>query len=81
MNEPFYITVLHKGAEINLPAQLELLGYTYRFRVTVEGGEIFIEKDEEGEYRAILPAGSKLNGTIDTTLLQAIISSIKTILA
>lgn len=81
MNEPFYITVLYKGKEINLPAQLELLGYTYRFHVTVEGEEILLEKDEEGDYRAISRAGNKLNNTIDTTMLQAIISAIKKILA
>jgi len=81
MNEPFYITVSYKGKEIDFPAQLEMFGYTYRFRVTVESQEVFIEKDEEGDYRAILQAGSSFNNAIDPALLKAIISSLKTILA
>lgn len=81
MNEPFYITVSHKGKEIDFPAQLEIFGYTYRFRITIENREILIEKDEEGDYRAILQAGSSSNNAIDPVLLKAIISSLKTILA
>jgi len=81
MTEPFYITVHHKGAEKNFPAQLQLSGYTYRFRVLVENQEIFIEKDEEGEYRAITHGDNKTGNLIDKALIEAIISSLKTILA
>ena len=81
MKEPFYINTSYKGKEINIPAQLESFGYTYRFRVIIDNQEIFIEKDEEGGYRAILHSVSGSNNEIDSALLEAVIASLTKILA
>jgi hypothetical protein len=54
MDEPFLIPVSYKGVEREFEATLQVLGYTHRFNVQVEGAEVIFERDEEGQYRAIV---------------------------
>ena len=80
MDEPFIITVNYKGIEREFEARLQVLGYTHRFHVAVEGTETLFERDEEGNYRAIIPPEN--TGKIpDTALLQIIAQAIERILA
>jgi len=80
MDEPFIITVNHNGAERAFEASLRVFGYSHRFHVIVEGTEVLFERDEEGNYRAIIPPEN--TGTIpDTGLLQSIARAIEQILA
>ena len=80
MDEPFLIAVDYKGVQREFEARLQVLGFTHRFLVDVEGTEVFFERDEEGSYRAIIPPETK--GKIpETGLLQAIAGAIEKILA
>ncbi|MBE7169235.1 MAG: hypothetical protein INR73_01510 [Williamsia sp.] len=83
MEEPFTLPVSYKGKEQDYEAQLELRGYTYRIRVTVEGQDVYYERDEEGAFRAIIPtdAPSKETRIPEAGLLQAIAQKIKAVLA
>ncbi len=80
MDEPFIITITYKGAEQGFTAILQVLGYTHRFHVSVEGIEVIFERDEEGQYRAVIPP-EKETKKIDTLLLQSIAKEIENILA
>lgn len=82
MEEPFVITVVHNGHTIDLDAQLVRMGYTYKFKVIVQGEEVFFEPDEEGSFRAVLPynASEKAGKLIEAGLLQTIADKIKEIL-
>lgn len=84
MTDPFIIVVQSKGIERQFEAELEIIGYTHRFRVALaEGVEVFFERDEEGHYRAILPPESQENARhtfTDTALLKAIAEKIEEIL-
>jgi hypothetical protein len=80
MNEPFIITVIHRGTEREFEAVLQVLGYTHRFNVRVDGAEVYFERDEEGRYRAIIPPEKEAKN-IDTVLLQNIAKTIEDILA
>ncbi|MDR3714872.1 MAG: hypothetical protein P4L51_18835 [Puia sp.] len=80
MNEPFIITVIHKGAEREFEATLQVIGYTHRFSVMVDGTELYFERDEEGRYRAVAPPGREIQ-RMDAVLLQSIAREIENILA
>ena len=79
MEDQFDLTVEHNGQELHFDTQFMRMGYTHKFKVVVEGQEVFFEPDEEGSYRAILPAGidEKLKRSIDMSLLQQIAHTIK----
>ena len=80
MDEPFLIAVEHKGTQREFEARLQVLGFTHRFLVDVDGTEMFFERDEEGCYRAIIPPEN--TGKIpETGLLQSIAGAIEKILA
>ena len=79
MEESFVLTIDHNGKQLNLETLFMPVGYTHKFKVMVEGLEIFFEPDEEGYYRAVLPPGidEKTRRGIDTELLQSIATTIK----
>lgn len=86
MDEPFLIPVSYKGKEWEFEATLQILGYTHRFNVLVEGAEVIFERDEEGQYRAIvsqeaLAARGKGARGIDPGLLEHIALQIEQILS
>jgi len=73
MTEPFTITVPYKGAEKEIEIQLQLTGYTHRFKALLEGVEVFFEPDEERQYRAVIPPEQeKAARAIDPQLFQAV---------
>jgi hypothetical protein len=80
MDEPFIITIQHKGKERDLEASLQVFGYSHRFHVLVDGSDIIFERDEEGQYRAIIAPEAETKN-IDTGLLQSIATAIAGILA
>lgn len=82
MDEPFYLTVKHKGKEKDYEAQLVMTGYTHKFVVQVDDVELWYERDEEGAYRAILPptVTDKQAASLDKELVQIIANKIEQIL-
>ncbi len=78
--EEFELPVLYKGKELMFPTTLQLVGYTYRLVVDVNGQKIHFEPDEERNYRAVLnyeDAHKAIN--IDQGLVTAILESIEKI--
>lgn len=74
------IPVNYKGAERVFEASLQVLGYTHRFHVQVEGTEVLFERDEEGRYRAIVSQETGVK-RMDPALLESIALAIEAILA
>lgn len=83
MEEPFTLRVAYKGQEQDYEAQLQLRGYSYQIRVTVEDIGVLYERDEEGAFRAIIPADAvEKNAKLpEAGLLQAIAQKIEAVLA
>jgi hypothetical protein len=83
MTEPFLITVPYKGAEKEIEVQLQVTGYTHRFRVLMDNGaEVLFEPDEERQYRAIIPPEQgDLARSIDPVLLQAVAETLHEVLS
>ena len=73
---------MHQGRNQDYEARLELGGYTYRFRLTVENIDIFYERDEEGAFRAIIPVDiiAKETKMPEAGLLQAIAQKTEAVL-
>ncbi|HYK55626.1 MAG TPA: hypothetical protein VEV15_04045, partial [Flavisolibacter sp.] len=81
MEEGFEIPVPYKGKELLFPAQLVFFGWTHRIEVAMDGTRVCFERDEEGEWRALLSAGDlECNKTIDVELVKAITAAIENIL-
>jgi hypothetical protein len=81
MQENFDLPVNYKGQELFFSARLQQSRYSYRFAVEVYGHEFFYERDDEGNYRALLdPEQMEGNKKIDVELLQAIAEAIEAIL-
>jgi hypothetical protein len=83
MTDEFDLIIDYKGEQKHFPARLQLQGYTHKFKVMIEGKEIFFEPDEEGSYRALrMPwQDEKELQKIDQHLLRAIQEKIESILA
>ena len=78
MENPFEIPVLFKGKQLLYPAAVIRYGYVHRIQINVGGQVVYLEKDEEGSYRAI--AGAANTKELDKELIQAIVSSLEEIL-
>ena len=80
MEESFTIPVSYKGIDMEFEARLQVFGYSHRFLVSVEGTDVFFERDEEGHYRAVIPPehGSKVP---NASLLQHVAQAIEEILS
>jgi hypothetical protein len=70
MAESFTLVVNYKGKEYQLDSELRVYGYTHKIAIHIEGEEILFEPDEERNYRAVIPEGSKIE--IDIGLMHAI---------
>lgn len=81
MDQDFEIPVSYKNNELLIPAALRLQGYTYRIEAVVEGITLYFERDDAGEFRALLPPetadGVKLP---ETGLIAAIAASLNSLL-
>ena len=81
MDDTFEIPVMYKDMEMLFPARLLTFGYVHKFQVDVFGQEFFFEKDDNGEYRALIDPDKLEQGKKpDVELLKAIAASIESIL-
>jgi hypothetical protein len=80
MDEPFFIPCRYKGVDRQFTATFQAFGYTFRFHVDVDGTDVIFERDEEGNFRAIIPPDT-LKHPPDRNLLQEISAAIEQILA
>lgn len=83
MEEPFLLTVSYKGHDQDYEAQLLLRGYSYQIQVSVNGTDVFYERDDEGAFRAIISADAIEKGIKppEAGLLKAIALKIEAVLA
>jgi hypothetical protein len=69
----FEIPVRYKGEDLSIPAKVHRYGYTYKIEVEISGSKIFFERDNEGNWRALIAydeiAGEK---NVDRELLTAV---------
>ncbi len=78
MEEIFEIPVLYKGKELAFPAEVIRYGYVHRIKINVVEQIIYLEKDEEGNYRAIADIANTKE--LDKELIQVVVSSVEALL-
>ncbi|HEY4154855.1 MAG TPA: hypothetical protein VGM24_05500 [Puia sp.] len=74
MEESFTITVLDKGIEKELAGRLRISTYTYQFLFEIGDSEIILERDDEGNFRALgsqAVPGKKPDPSLVQTLIRA----------
>ena len=71
VDNTFMIDISYKGALLELPSELLLQGYIHKIKVMIGANEVFFEKDEEGNYRALLLQGQE-NERIDIALVSLV---------
>ena len=59
MEHNFELPVLHKGEELILNGRLVPTAYSYKLFIVVNGVELIIEKDDEGELRVLTQEGEE----------------------
>jgi hypothetical protein len=69
MQETIEIPVSYKGQELIFKAHTVKFGYVHHIVIDVNGTNITIERDEEGNYRALGDVDSK----VDVELVKAIV--------
>jgi hypothetical protein len=79
MDEPFFLPVTFKGIEHQFEALLRRRGYVAVLEVNVHDVLVIFERDEQSDWRAILPE-DQAGKTPDVELLRAIGETIKQIL-
>lgn len=73
MENEFEIPLTYKGKELALPARLLVQGYVYKIEVTIGETKVLYEKDDEGQWRALMePDDQHLHHGPDVGLLQEI---------
>ncbi len=73
MEETFEIPVNYKNQEFSFKAHILRYGYIHHIIVDVDGTNITIERDEEGNYRALVNPEKINDNKIDIELLEAIV--------
>jgi len=79
LEEPFFIPVSYKGKDLQFEATLQRRGYVYILAVDVYSTIVSFEKDEEGNWRALIPPEEK-GKTPDVELLRTIGETIEALL-
>jgi hypothetical protein len=75
IDEPFDLPVAYKGDDILFPSRLVKFGYQYAIHVDVYGQQLIIERDEEGQFRAMLQQPSQKSLPHD--LIRAIMDAVE----
>ncbi|WP_118976321.1 hypothetical protein [Taibaiella koreensis] len=72
MEHFFELPVNHNGEELLLKGRLVTFAYTYKFYVMVNGRELVFERDDSGEFRALVQAVDS-GSEIDASFIHNII--------
>ena len=82
MEQTFEIPVHYKQKDLLIPAGLQVQGYTYRIEAMINEVLIYFEKDDSGEFRALLPPETPATARLpEHGLIEAVAASLTVLLA
>lgn len=82
MDQEFEIPLTYRGQELLVPAQLRVQGYSYRIETLVQGTALYFERDDAGDFRAIVPPETPAETRLpDTALVQAVAEALTALLS
>jgi hypothetical protein len=80
MEETFVLPVRFNGKDLAFPARLLQYGYSYRLELDIAGTKVHYERDEERNWRVVIPYEEiPITKRIDAHLLSAITAVIEEI--
>lgn len=74
MEPEFEIPVHYRNQELMIPAALRVQGYTYLIEAEVEGMKLHFERDDAGDFRALIPQETAANAKLPPNDLVAAIA-------
>ena len=74
--EELSLPVTYQGKELSFPLKIVPQGYVYRFVVQIGDAEVIFEKDDAGEYRAVLSKPDEHRGKLPEKELLAAIHAV-----
>ncbi len=77
MGEGFTLTVIYKGEQKILDAELRVMGYTHKIAVNINDLEVLFEPDEERNYRAVVSDTDINKKQIDVELIKLIAAELE----
>jgi hypothetical protein len=81
MNDTFEIPVSYKGNDLVFEARLLNYGYNYKIQVEINGIDVFLEPDEEKNFRVIVdPSHLEGKNKLNIELLEIIVSTIESVM-
>lgn len=82
MDNSFEIPLHYRNKDLVIPATLVLQGYTYRIEAELEGTLFYFERDDSGDFRAILPPDLPQEAKLpETGLIQSVTEALNELLA
>ena len=79
LQETLEIPVTYKGKELALGAHALRVGYVNHIIVDVHGTPITIERDEEGNYRALIAPEDANSHKLDLGLIKALVKVLESL--
>ena len=73
------IPVTYKNKELCFQAQVVRFGYVNHIVVDINGTEVTIERDEEGNFRALSDPGTMEQSKVDVGLVREIIGVLQSL--
>jgi hypothetical protein len=82
MSESFTLSFVYNGAHQDIECTLRISRFKYQFLCTIDNNEMILEKDDEGNFRAVEsdPFSNK-NQKPDPALVKAVIDELERILS
>lgn len=80
MEDELEIPIIYKGEPLTIQGKVLAFGYVYKLSVDINGVEIIFEKDDAGDYRAILSdPDSAHKQKPDAEMVKAILETLSAI--
>jgi hypothetical protein len=73
------IPVTYRNEELSLKAHVVRFGYVNHIVVDLGGTQVTVERDEEGNYRALGDAEKMQSTKIDTELIEAVVNVLQSL--
>lgn len=73
------IPVTYNGEDLCLKAHVVRFGYVHQIVVDLSGSKVTIERDEEGNYRALEDQEKLKNSKVDVELVKAVITVLQSL--
>ena len=73
MAELFEIPIIYKNNELSFKAHSVRFGYVNHILVDIYGVQITVERDEEGNFRALEDPDKMKEGKVDLALVKAVV--------